>query len=483
MTKASSMFGPWGLAGLASAAATAVVGVALSLNTSTPPPRPTTTKDHAGRTIARPEVTPVAPALDLDTSNLLVPPMTTSDLYAFALHGTLPIGAKRERFITLATSGGDSLQVKVHSKAPEDITPDIAAIEPLEAHALDSLQRVIRTSVIHYANGGVALRADIPQVRLAAIRTLEQMAPHLTREQLNRTRFQLAEAERTLRQLPSMRPPFEGNGSSGSGRPVSYIMVIYPDPVGGSDWTSDMLPQDQFVVRVDEEPTFTVDQRHLGSLQARMRLPIPPTPPPTFDEEMQAPVMVGSSPSIRRQKPRRPSVETVAVGEGDGGSQVAPPALEEPPPNEDEIYYDENGNLDRQADEFVREWMSRQGSLHDLRVIIRNQDSVLRHTQMMLDSANRSVHRVDSMINRVKTRCRESSGGAEGTGRGGKKSMDLRINENGMSISNGEKSISISNGSGMLISNGKKSISISNGGSGISISNGEKSLSLPNGDE
>ena len=478
VTKASSALGSWGIVGLASAAAAVVAGVALSVNTPATQPRTTIDRDRADRVAAtRKETIPVAPALDIDTSNLLVPPMTTSDLYAFALHGTLPIGAKRNCFITLAAQGGDSLQVKVHSKAPEEIAPDIAAIEPREAQTLDSLQRVIRTSVIHYANGGVALRADIPQVRLAAIRTLEQVAPRLTREKFERTRLQLAEAERTLQRFSASSPSrVEASVTASMGRPVSY-MVIYQDPSGISDWTSDMLPQDQFVVKVDE-PSFTVDPRRLGSLQQRLGLPVPPTPPPAFDEDVQASVMVGSGAGSRpKPKMRRPSSEGIGVG---GIEMIQPPQTPQPPSlgeDEDLDRFDIDPNLDRQADEFVREWMSRQGTLQDLRIIIQHQDSVLRHGQMLIDSASRSVHRVDSMLNRVRVRYREwnnGGGGEGGNAQGGKKSIGVIINGDGAAIWSRHGSSSVSIGSsGISISSSGSSLSIDSSGPSIG-SSGDK---------
>ncbi len=269
-TKAASL-GTWGIAGTVGVVATAAVGLALSLSS---PKEPSTARvDRSAPTAAQPRIagTP-ASFVNVDTNNLIVPPMSTSDLVTFAVHGTLPLGDTREQFLTCAPKGSDSLAVRMHSTAPEAFAADeIGAWDPAEIKVLDSMQRVIRTSVLHYANQGIALRADIPTLRLNVIRTLERAAPEMPaqlRARLDRSRTEMMACREMLRSVE------EHDAGAGT---VRYIEVR----AIGENMPEDFMVERpmQVVLGIDRDQVISVNEHSLRTLETFAR-PLPP--PPVF---------------------------------------------------------------------------------------------------------------------------------------------------------------------------------------------------------
>ncbi len=393
----------WGVAGLAGVAATVVVGVALSVRPSAP--MKTVTGDRI-EPQAKSEISAV-PTIDLDSTRLLVPPMTTADLYAFAVHGTLPLDAKRKRFITLDTKGDDSLQVKVHAKMPEEMESALADIEPAMVQLLDSIQLVIRTSLLQSADGEIALRSDIPQMRLQAIRSLERAAPQLpqkVRQQLDRTRTELAAVEQV--QHRSTAPYYAQ--ASGSARPVPY-KVIYQN----AGWNAQDLPASQFVVRFnDNEGSFTIDSRSLGSLQAMMRTH-PSVPAAVALDEVQVSSGAVADVHVKRTKaPARPATPLPPL----------PPMPRSATLDARAIPQDE---IDMPMEDTV-EMTWRRSYTRDIAIIFSTEDSVIRHTRVLVDSAGSCLRRVDSILQRVEIRVRNGgSGGNIQIGGGGGNSIDI----------------------------------------------------------
>jgi|GEM_PF-5416864 len=396
----------WGVAGLAGVAATVVVGVALSVRPSVPVK--TANGDGTSRNKVETAAVPTTPAIDLDSTTLLIPPMTTADLYAFAVHGTLPLDAKRKRFITLDTKGDDSLQVKVHAKMPEEMESALADIEPAIVQVLDSIQQVVRTSLLRSADGEIVLRSDIPQVRLQAIRSLELMAPQLPQKacrQLERTRTELAAVEQVERR--STAPSYAQ--ASGAARPVSY-KVIYQN----AGWNAQELPTSQFVVRFDgNEDSFVIDSRSLGSLQATMRT-APSAPVAAAIEELQ--VSAGAMADARAKRIRMPARPSTPL-------PPSPPSIRNAILDGRAVEQDAIGQSEEAT---AQETWQTSTYRHDIEMVFSNEDSVIHYTRVLIDSAGRSLRRVDSILQRVEIRVRNGGGGGNiQIGGGGQNSINV----------------------------------------------------------
>ncbi len=269
--------GSWGLAGVAGVAAVAV-GMVLSVATPSRPvagntsPRPV----PQSRTMTAPEVTATAPVIDLDTSNLLVSPMTPSDLFAFAVDGTLPIKSTKGSYITLAPQGKASMALEVHADAPEDISERLLSFDAPALAMFDSIQRVVRTSLLQYSNERIALRADLQSLRLGVIRSFERAAPHMPmeiRERLDRSRMQIAAVQRSF---GGGEIGVGGTGGPGEGNEdqIPYLLVSFG---GTGDQMHQFDPPDERIIFNVSEPAVLIDQRSLVALQ-RM-VPAPPVIP------------------------------------------------------------------------------------------------------------------------------------------------------------------------------------------------------------
>lgn len=99
---------------------------------------------------------------------VMIPPITARDLAGFALDGALPINAERTRFVGM---GSNEANV---TAAVREIEEGMRKLEPLQARALDSLAELLRSSVIRLQGNGLAVRSDLPDLRLAVIERLRQ---------------------------------------------------------------------------------------------------------------------------------------------------------------------------------------------------------------------------------------------------------------------------------------------------------------------
>ncbi len=293
LTKTAS-FGTWGLAGAVGAAVTGIVAVARSVNSPRATLSDVTTHPRAAAQA------PMQAISSVDTSNLLVPPMSTSDMVAFAVHGTLPLDTGRQRFICLGTSGKDSLVVAVNDRPMKDTDAQLLAMRVTRAGALDSLQRIVRTSVLQSRNG-IALRADIPLLRLNVLRSLEESVPTLPRElrrRLERTRDELAtfvEFSRHGAQLEAVENPN-----------VVYHLISFEGLTAIIEGDAPMGAPIFMSTDVANAPTIAVNGDMLRALE--LRVPIPPMPPPMMmaaEAEDGAPRVISNPSGDRFVAPRR----------------------------------------------------------------------------------------------------------------------------------------------------------------------------------
>lgn len=371
--------GSWGLAGVIGTAAAVAVGIALSVQTPSPVAKSPVAAIERPHAASVQSAAPSAqPMVNLDTTNLIVPPMTTSDILAFAVHGTLPLDAKRSRFITLETKGKDSLAVQVHNRAPRDIDRALATIDLSQGQLLDSIERVIRTSLIQ-SKEGIALRADIPALRLGAIRSFEQAAPRMpiqVREQLDRCREQLNTV------APAYGSPSGKVTSLVIDDQIAYCLI----PNDGFLTVGDenvVMESSKIVVDFDNESVFAVNQHALRALQSKVRVqvPIPPPPITAFTAEAQHHVGAGNV-MVERQKKknRQPAMNGTPVS----ASQAGTPQQNAIVPNSKNVVIERSRNHP------------------DLRVVITKTDTLLIRADEALREAEEHMERVDSLMKQLR---------------------------------------------------------------------------------
>jgi|GEM_PF-3784161 len=182
---------------LAAAASVAILGGAF-LATSTEDSQPTGASGVAAVS-APSSPAPVAQPVAVDTASMIVPPLTRTDLLAFAVDGTIPIEVPHRRYLTIAPAHGDSMKLTVHAKPPRSITNADITIPTVAASlaVLDSLADIVRTTVVRTRNG-IALRQDALPIRAIAVNRLEQskLLPSELRARVELVRQQLATADR-----------------------------------------------------------------------------------------------------------------------------------------------------------------------------------------------------------------------------------------------------------------------------------------------
>lgn len=101
-----------------------------------------------------------------DANPVTIPPITARDLAGFALDGALPINAERTRFVGMGSNQAET------TAAVREIEEGMRELEPLQVRALDSLAELLRSSVIRLQGNGLAVRSDLPDLRLAVIERL-----------------------------------------------------------------------------------------------------------------------------------------------------------------------------------------------------------------------------------------------------------------------------------------------------------------------
>lgn len=380
----TTMAGTWGVAGVVGTVAAVVAGIVLWAGS----PDPGSSGDVAGKRPGATVQTMMQPqaqqSIAMDTSSLLVPPMTPSDLLTFAVDGTLPIDTKGGRYITMGPSNGHALSVEMHDKTPRNLAEQLPSLDGSALAILDSIQRVVRTSLLQCSNERIALRTDMPSLRLGVIRSLEKAAPHLPsqlREQLDRSRTVLMAAESANNATGSRA----GAGAGGLKKSVPY-MVVQMEGVGARAVQVPFPFADDEAMFGQAMPPVMIDPGELFLLQQRM--PVPPDPP--FFEEEEA-VLVNSNPSgvrIQRTSPRRRS--SIAISSAGGSNALNIEVV----PHQG---YEEGKDLPM--------WIGGSG-LMQLGML---NDSVMLRLQQSLLNADESVRRADSILRYVQEQLWKSS--------------------------------------------------------------------------
>lgn len=377
----TTVAGTWGVAGVVGTVAAVVAGIVLLVGSPDPGPSGDVAVKQPGTTVQTVMPSAAQQSIAIDTNSLLVPPMTPSDLLAFAVDGTLPIDTKGGRYITMEPSGEHGLSVEMHAKTPRNLVEQLPSLDGIALAMLDSIQRVVRTSLLQCSNERIALRADMPSLRLGVIRSLEKAAPHLPsqlREQLDRSRTALMASQNmgsaagsrmgagtTKKSVPYMIVQMEGIGN----RPVQ---VPFP------------FAEDERVF--GEAMPVMIDPGDLFLLQQNM--PFPPTPP-MFEEETEA-ILVNSNPSGVRvqQSPRRRSTIAISSSGTHNGLNVSVTPSE--------------ADVEVQG---LPEWLGR-SEFMQLGII---NDSMMIRLRQSLRNADESVRRADSILQYVQEQLRKSS--------------------------------------------------------------------------
>jgi hypothetical protein len=254
----------WGV-GLAAAAVTTVAVLSATLGGGSEP--------RESRPVAasvRSDV-PLRPlGLDVDEDAVIVPAITRQELVDFAMTGQLPIDSARERFLTVAPRKG-GMEIKVHN-APSAIPAGLDGLNLGSVPGLDSLERAIRTSLLQSEGKGIAVRVDLPSLRLRVLEELQELADGMpasldgARQELDR------EYQRLSSELRSSR--LEQHRSGGS-RQVRFVVISgadLPNPSAASAAVT-FTSGDRRLQSVE------VSSADLGTLAALVDAPAAPAAP------------------------------------------------------------------------------------------------------------------------------------------------------------------------------------------------------------
>jgi hypothetical protein len=326
-----SLSGIWSMSGLATAAALVVAGFNyLSMPAGSPITEPIAPAPQITRVAPAP-VRPL-PVLDVDTSSFIIPAMTRSELIDFAVQGTLPIDEKRNCFITVTQNSDDALAVSVHPAADVSHARIVDDIVNAGTHRLDSVHQIVRTALIPYAKNSIAVRSDLPMLRLQVLEELAESAeriPPQVRKELERVRIELRdagrEAEHAREVLLSSRGGIDAGGGAGTTRAVLYIPIESEGMrrFTSSQWTQAPTPE-TFTLIYNRCQVVGVDP---GLLEAASNAAYA-TAMEERQERKRIETRVVSSPGDPTAAPiRRTRGNTVTVVNG----APSPPAMPSPP--------------------------------------------------------------------------------------------------------------------------------------------------------
>jgi len=164
--------GSWGMASIASAAAS--IGVVMALNFGGG------RIDNSGDNLRPVSASQSAPAshssaaIAADTGSLVVPSMTPDELVGFAVKGTLPIDPNRNRYLTVQTKGKDSFRLELHQGSPNELANQFKEVHLAETPQLENVEQAIRRSVKAFPNGSIGLRNDIWNNRQQLVNLLRE---------------------------------------------------------------------------------------------------------------------------------------------------------------------------------------------------------------------------------------------------------------------------------------------------------------------
>ncbi len=124
-------------------------------------------QDQAAPTVS---AIPASYLATLDTSALMVPPITVHDLVHFALQGVIPINDERTQFVGM----GSDLESDVEPSLARSIESHLGSLDKSGIKSLDSLAELLRSSVVKVQEHSCAASSDIPDIRLSVIQKLEE---------------------------------------------------------------------------------------------------------------------------------------------------------------------------------------------------------------------------------------------------------------------------------------------------------------------
>lgn len=171
----SAMQSPLGMAGVA---AVLVAGAILAFkpfqNTSSISEQETSISVAEERTQTQEEPTvsaiPASYLATLDTSALMVPPITAHDLVHFALQGVIPINDERTQFVGMDSDSDSDIEPSL----ARSIESRLGLLDKSGIKTLDSLAKLLRSSVVKVQENSCAASSDIPDIRLSVIQKLEE---------------------------------------------------------------------------------------------------------------------------------------------------------------------------------------------------------------------------------------------------------------------------------------------------------------------
>jgi hypothetical protein len=254
----------WGWIGLAAAAATtvAVLTATLGDDDASSAPRAAVSAPTVG-------VTPAG--LEVDSSALLVPAITNQELIDFAMTGQLPIDSSRECYLTVAPKQGE-LAIEVHT-APKSVSAELQRIDLGAVPGIDSIERAIRTSLLQSSGKGIAVRADLPTLRLRVLAELEESddLPADVRRAMSSTRVELErEYQRMSGELRSSRlSARRDRDASGQTR---YLVIAGTDLQKSASAPGSPAAL-TFSIDDDRIQTIDVSKSELRDLAARVEAP------------------------------------------------------------------------------------------------------------------------------------------------------------------------------------------------------------------
>lgn len=190
---------------------------------------------EAAPAVAQTPSVPVAFMASLDTSALIVPPVTASDLVNFALDGVIPINEDRTQFVEMESGAN------VEPSVTRSIEKGLFSLDKSGIKSLDSLAELLRSSVLKVEKD-VCVRSDIPEIRLSVIDKLEETSlPKTARQHLVTARKKASQEHQQIstsleREMAKMKDALI------NGENTPYVLIKSEERVesfaGDSDRTS-----------------------------------------------------------------------------------------------------------------------------------------------------------------------------------------------------------------------------------------------------
>lgn len=227
----AGLLGSWGTLGIGGLVTAAAVTVGVMIwpgRQSTTDSAPSTRHPY----LAGMQGTPV---VNLDSSSVIVPLMTAGELATFAVDGTLPIDAARERFITVASRSADSLAVALHAgTSRSELVREFARLTPSAIPSYDSLMRISRLAVLRSNDGAIAVSPTVPQLRLRILQSLARLensdVTPTCRTRIARAEEELAVACAQRNSVETDHESFDDLVAALDGKRESpYILISTPD--------------------------------------------------------------------------------------------------------------------------------------------------------------------------------------------------------------------------------------------------------------